>query len=74
VDRLMKCLDRACLTGQYFHGTFESDESRVRAWGLRWNFCPSSPATVKKYDGQSCPAERLNGQRYADSLVGWRIC
>jgi hypothetical protein len=24
---------------------------------------------VKKYDGQSCPAERLNGQRYVDSWL-----
>ena len=32
VDRLMKCLDRACLNGQYFHGTLESAESRVAPW------------------------------------------
>ena len=69
VDRLMKFLDRACFNGQYFHGTFESAESRVRAWGLLWNFCPSSPATVKKYHGQACPAERLNGKRYADNWL-----
>ena len=69
VDRLMKFLDRACFHGQYFHGTFESAESRVRALGLLWNFCPSSPETVKKYAGQACPAERLNGKRYADNWL-----
>jgi hypothetical protein len=69
VDRLMKFLDRACFNGQYFHGTFEAAESRVRALGLLWNFCPSSPETVKLYHGQRCPAERLNGQRYAESWL-----
>jgi len=69
VDRLMKFLDRACFNGQYFHGTFESAESRGRALGLLWNFCPSSPETVKKYAGQACPAERLNGKRYADNWL-----
>jgi hypothetical protein len=43
VDRLMKCLDRACLTGQYFHGTFESAESRVRAWGYGGTSVPRLP-------------------------------
>ena len=36
---------------------------------LLWNFCPSSPGTVKQYQGQRCPAERLNGQRYAESWL-----
>lgn len=58
VDRLMRFLDRACFNGQYFHGTQESAEQRVRAWALLWNFCPSSPGTVRKYRGQACPAER----------------
>jgi hypothetical protein len=31
VDRLMTFLDQACFHGQYFHGTCESAESRVRA-------------------------------------------
>jgi hypothetical protein len=56
VDRLIKFLDRACFNGQYFHGTFEAAESRVRAWALLWHFCPSSPSTVSKYHGQACPA------------------
>ena len=69
VDRLMTFLDRACLNGQYFHGTVESAESRVRALALLWNFCPSSPGTVKKYHGQECPAQRLNGKRYAENWL-----
>ena len=69
VDRLMKFLDRACFNGQYFHGMLESAESRVRSLALLWNFCPSSPGTVKKYEGQRCPAERLNGQRYAENWL-----
>ena len=69
VDRLMKFLDRACFNGQYFHGTVESAESRARALALLWNFCPSSPGTVKKYNGQECPAQRLNGKRYAENWL-----
>ena len=70
VDRLMRFLDRACFNAQYFHGTLASAEQRVRALALLWNFCPSSPATVKKHHGQRCPAERLNGKRYADNWLG----
>jgi len=69
VDRLMKFLDRACFNGQYFHGTIEAAERRVRALALLWNFCPSSPDTVKKYHGQKCPAQRLNGKRYAENWL-----
>jgi hypothetical protein len=69
VDRLMKCLDRACCHGQYFHGTVEATENRVRALALLWNFCPSSPSTVRTYHGQACPAERLNGRRSADNWL-----
>jgi hypothetical protein len=69
VDRLMRFLDRAFFNAQYFHGLTESAENRVRALALLWNFCPSSPETVKKYGGQSCPAERLNGTSYADNWL-----
>ena len=30
---------------------------------------PSSPGTVIKYQGQACPAERLNGKRYAGNWL-----
>lgn len=69
VDRLMKFMDRAFFIGQYFHGTESSAELRVRSLALLWNFCPSSPATVKKHQGQRSPAERLNGKRYADNWL-----
>ena len=69
VDRLMKFIDRACFNAQYFHGRLVSAERRVRALALLWNFCPSSPSTVKKYHGQRCPAERLNGKRYAKNWL-----
>ena len=69
VDRLMRFLDRAFFNAQYFHGKPESSESRVRSLALLWNFCPSSPETVKKHGEQSCPAERLNGKRYADNWL-----
>src|SRR5918992_1501054 len=69
VDRLMRFLDRAFFNAQYFHGLPEAAESRVRALALLWNFCPSSPETVKKHGGQSCPAERLNGKCYADNWL-----
>ena len=69
VDRLMKFLARAFFHAQYFHGRPDSAESRVRALALLWNFCPSSPETVRKYAGQACPAERLNGKRYADNWL-----
>ncbi|QQO58173.1 MAG: hypothetical protein N838_30485 [Thiohalocapsa sp. PB-PSB1] len=69
VDRLMRFLDRACFKSHYFHGTLASAELRVRALALLWNFCPSSPMTVRKQHGQACPAERLNGKRYADNWL-----
>ena len=69
VDRLMKFMDRAFFMGQYFHGTQASAELRVRSLALLWNFCPSSPQTVKKHQGQHAPAERLNGKRYADNWL-----
>lgn len=69
VDRLMKFLDRACFNAQYFHGTLASAEVRVRALALLWNFCPSSPRTVQKHQGQRCPAERLNHKRYAENWL-----
>ena len=75
VDRLMKFLDRAFFNAQYFHGMPDSAERRVRALALLWNFCPSSPQTVRKHAGQVCPAERLNGKRYADNwLENLLIC
>jgi hypothetical protein len=69
VDRLMRCLDRAFFHAQYFHGLPASAENRVRALALLWNCCPSSPETVKKHGGPSCPAQRLSGKCYADNWL-----
>jgi len=69
VDRLMRFFDRLSFDGMYFHGSLKSGGQRVRAWAILMNFAPSSPATVKKYDGKLSPAERLNGKRYADSWL-----
>jgi hypothetical protein len=69
VDRLMKFFDRACFNALYFHGTLESGKQRVRAWAILWNFCPSSPNTIKIYNGQLSPAERLNNKRYDDNWL-----
>lgn len=69
VDRLMRFLDRAFFNAQYFHGTLASAEQRVRALALLWNFCPSSPQTIKKYHGQSCPAARLNKKSYSENWL-----
>jgi hypothetical protein len=63
VERLMKCLARAWVNAPDVHGPREAAESRGRALAWLWNFCPSSPRTVRKYQGQTCPAERLNGKR-----------
>ncbi len=69
VDRLMKFMDRAFIMAQYFHGSRESAELRVRSLALLWNFCPSSPQTVARHGGKRSPAERLNGKRYADNWL-----
>jgi hypothetical protein len=69
VDQLMRFFDRACFNAHYFHGTLPSAELRVRALALLWNFCPSSPMTVRKHHGQACPAERLR----ALALL-WNFC
>lgn len=69
MDRLMKFFDRACFDAMYFHGTLESGQQRVRGWALLWNFCPSSPITVKNHGGKLSPAERLNNEHYADNWL-----
>ncbi len=69
IDRLMRFLDRSCFNAQYFHGTAEAAESRVRALALLWNFCPSSPRTIKKHRGKSCPAARLNNKVYSENWL-----
>ena len=69
IDRLMRILDRAFFMAQYFHGNQQAAELRVRAIALLWNFCPSSPQTVKKHRGKLSPTERLNNFKYHDNWL-----
>jgi hypothetical protein len=69
VDRLMRVLDRSFFNAQYFHGSNEAAELRTRAVALLWNFCPSSPQTIKKHRGKLSPAERLNNFKYHDNWL-----
>ena len=69
LDRLMQRMDRRLVSAQYFHGTIESAELGIRAWALIYNFAPSNPRTVKKYEGRKSPAERLNGFAYSESWL-----
>ena len=71
VDRLMKFLDRAFFHAQYFHGRPDAAESRVRALALLWNFCPSSPQTVRQHAGQ--PVQPSVSTASATLITGWRI-
>ena len=64
VDRLMDGMDRFIYSSRYFHGGIKTTERLIRAYALIHNFAPSSPRTIKKYEGQLSPAERLNGFRY----------
>ena len=69
LDRLMQNMDRHLFSTRYFHGSLEAAELNIRGWALIQNFAPSNPYTVKKYNGQLSPAERINGQRYNDSWL-----
>ena len=69
LDRLMKFMDQHLFDTQYFHGSAESAQLQIRSWALLWNFCPSSPETIKKHGGKISPAERLNGFRYHDNWL-----
>jgi len=69
LDRLMRGQNRFFDRGQHFHGTFPSSNLRSRAWAILHNYWLWSPASVAANDGASCPAERLNGKRYADNWL-----
>lgn len=63
LDRLMQRMDRHLFACQNFHGTKLSADLSIRGWALIYNFAPSNPRTVAKYQGMQSPAVRLN--RYA---------
>jgi len=69
VDRLMKFLDRACFKWPIFPWNVRVRREPGPRVGVAVEFLSLVSRTVKKYHGQACPAERLNGQRYADNWL-----
>jgi len=74
----MRSQNRYFERGQHFHGTLESANLRSRAWAILHNYWDWGRKTQAKNEGYRCPAERLNGKRYADNrlenlLVAGRI-
>ena len=52
-DRLMQRMDRHFFSRQYFHGSSDTAELNIRGWVLIYNFTPSNPMTIKKYQGKN---------------------
>jgi len=69
LDRLMRSQNRYFDRGQHFHGTLESANLRSRAWAVLHNYWDWGRKTRKANEGYRCPAERLNGKRYADNWL-----
>ena len=69
VDRLMNGMERFIYSARYFHTTSKSAEKLMRSYVLIYNFSPSCPQTIKKYDGKISPAERLNRFKYHDKWL-----
>jgi hypothetical protein len=69
LDRLMRSQNRYFDRGQHFHGTFESANLRSRAWAILHNYWDWGRKTREANDGHRCPAERLNGKRYAENWL-----
>jgi len=69
LDRLMQRMDRHLFSTQYFHGSYATAELNIRGWTLIYNFTPSNPMTIKKYQGKKSPADRLNGFSYHDNWL-----
>ena len=69
LDRLMRSQNRYFDRGQHFHGDLKSANLRSRAWAILHNYWHWCPESVKENDGATCPAERLNGKRYADNRL-----
>lgn len=69
LDRLMRSQNNFFDRGQHFHGSLESSNLRSRAWAILYNYWPWSPTSQESNEGASCPAERLNGKRYADNWL-----
>jgi hypothetical protein len=69
LDRLMRIQNRYFERGQHFHGTLESANRRSRAWAILYNYWDWGRKTQAENDGCRCPAERLNGKRYAENWL-----
>lgn len=69
LDRLMKFMSRHIYNHQYFHGSTSVATLNMRAYALIYNFAPSCPETVKKYNGMNSPAERLNNFMYHENWL-----
>ena len=69
LDRLMRSQNRYFDRGQHFHGTLESANLRSRAWAVLHNYGDWGRKTRAENDGCRCPAERLNGKRYAENWL-----
>ena len=69
LDRLMRSQNRYFDRGQHFHGTLESANLRSRSWAVLHNYWDWGRKTRKANEGYRCPAERLNGKRYADNWL-----
>ena len=69
LDRLMRQQNGFFDRGQHFHGSIRSANLRSRAWAILHNYWTWSPQAVKDNEGTQCPAERLNGKRYAENWL-----
>ncbi len=69
LDRLMKFMSRHIYNHQYFHGSTSAATMNMRAYALIYNFAPSCPHTIKKYNGIGSPAERINGFKYHENWL-----
>jgi hypothetical protein len=66
LDRLVRSQNKYFDRGQHFHGTWESANVRSRSWAILHNYWDWGRKTCEANEGYRCPAERLNGKRYAD--------
>ena len=69
LDRAMRSQNRYFDRGQHFHGTLESANRRSRAWAILHNYWDWGRKTRAGNEGYRCPAERLNGKRYAENWL-----
>jgi hypothetical protein len=69
LDRLMRSQNRYFDRGQHFHGSLASANVRSRAWAVLYNYWEWGRKTREANGGYRCPAERLNGKRYAENWL-----